>query len=557
MPTDAPLEDAQVHRLDAGAAGGSKLPFILGVVALLALAGAGAWVVLTDPFAGQAVAQAPPAADDNLLGDAWSFETTEDSSPGSSWFVPDDAPAGFSYTAEAAVSGAAGAAAIPSDEGWSRAFASQSAKVRSDGAVEIAAVSAADGVQLLLRFEAEDLPPFDLVLASGQGDLSGRAEPPPGYDQVRAGIGCLGAGSLDDVVLRHVPGGGAGQTISQGVYDVSLGFGRGLIISRDNDLVLRVEPTAVRPAGGRAWPGLVAQLPGESATALRDGGRVSISGELLEREGHPVLVAKVRDVPAGATLVTQVLLLGPLASTAIGVRAGGRYDHFTEDFEVQDVDSLVLGRTQDRLVLDMVAPFSIQATHINERALRFVIEREVSGDARQELTVAAGFQAERVQAAGLLSDAHQQEAAGQPGAALTLLERIVTQFPYDEQVLEQAGSDRARLVVAAAGHLEALRADLDDAVFLGNPGRCRDVGDAAAAARLAWGGDPDQAEAFDALISEVHERAGAVLARVDDSRRRAISARLESFRADGRFPHVVAEIEAALAALPSPAEGSP
>jgi hypothetical protein len=556
VPTDAPLDADQVHHLDAGATSRSKLPFLLGVVALLALAGGGTWVVMTDPFASQAVAEAPPAAADNLMGDAWSFETTESSSPGQAWFVPDEAPAGFAFTAAAAVSGAAGASAIVTEAGWSRAFASATVRADPGQVFELAASSGGDAIQLLLRFEDDDRPPFDVVVASGRGAISGQATPPLGYGIVRAGIGSVGPGSLDDLVLTRGSAADEGVSFEQGVYDVRLAVGQGLTLSRDGDLVLRAGPITVRPADGPALPGLAAQLPGESALALPDGGRVGLEHKLIQRDGRPVLTASVSGVPAGSTLVTQVLLTGPLVRSPLGVRAGGRYDRFTDDFRAEGVDSLVLGRTQDRLVLDMLAPFSIQATYQDEDTVRFVIERQAAGTVTQELTILAGFQAERVQAAGLLTEAQEHESAGRPGAALAVLERIVTEFPYDEGVLEQAGADRARLTVAADERLQVLRGDLDDAIFLGNPGRCRDVAASAEDALESWAGQPGQAAVFGAFLAEVEERAGRVLSQVDDRRRSAIAARLESFREDGRFPQVVAEMEEALAALPDPdAEG--
>lgn len=552
VPPEAQLDAEAVHHLDAGAAKGSRLPFLMGLGLLLVLAAGGAWVVLADPFASSAGALAPPAAADNLLGEAWSFETTETSSPGQAWMVPADAPAGFAFSPDAARSGAAGAEAVQNDEGWSRILSTQA--VRLDGragSVELAAESASAGIQLLLRFEGEGRAPFDVVVASGAGSISGQTLPPPGFSSVRAGLGCVGAGRADDLSLRFVDGGPAAQVVSfnQGIYDLSVGPGRPLTIQRDKDLVMRVGPTSVRPAEGRPLPGTAAWLPGEQALALAGGGRVGVKSQVEERSGALLLTVSMTSLPAGATLVTPGLLTGALAAAPMGVRSGGRYDRFTDDFSADGVDSLVLGRTQDRLVIDLAEPFSISATHQADGSVSFLIERQAQGSVRQVLTVRSGFGQERVQAAGLLDEAGRMESSGRPGQALAILQRIVTEFPYDEQVLEQASAARARLTVASDERLRELRADLEDALFLGNPGRCRQVADATAAAAARWTGSVEEAAAWAVMQAEVAERTARILGEVDDRRLLDLTARLKSFELDGRFPHVVAELKAELAAL--------
>ena len=568
MPPDAPLDADQVHHLDAeagrgGAARASRLRFLLLVAGLIAVAAVGAWVVVADPFSDPAAAEAPPPAADNLLGEAWSFESSEHSSPSAAWFVPADAPAGFAFPAEAAVSGAVGASAIANESGWSRMFSNVLVQL-DGGALEIGATSKGAHVQLLLRFEASGKLPYDVVVASGEGSLTGSCAVPPEYTSARAGMGCVGAGRLDDVFLRRVPAVSSAPSVSQGVYDVTLLAGGVLAIMRDGDLALRLGPASVRPAEGRALPGVAAQLPGASSLALPDGTRVGFSVELdnVSEAGpsgrttdRPALRTRATGLPTGATLLLQGVLVGPLARAPVGVRSGGRFDRFTDDFQAEGVDMLVLGRTQDRLVLDMGAPFDLVATSLDENTISLVIERKAAGSLDQQLVIRAGFQEERIVAASLLEEASASEARGAFGSALTLLERIVSEFPYDEQVLEQAASSSARLRVAADERLQALRADLDDAVVLGAPDRWRDVKAAAAAAYGRWRDHGNVAPAFAAFLDEVDRLAGPVLSEVDGRRRSALEARLESFREDGRFPSVVAEMEEALAVQSAGAGG--
>ena len=124
---------AQTHDVTSGVAVTPKAvglalfgPYVLAVeiASMLLLAGLGVWLWLNpsllESFGGATVAAPPPPAAGNLLEDAWSFETTADGSPDAFWVTPPGAPAGFTVTAEAAVSGAAGAQAVQSDGGWSR-----------------------------------------------------------------------------------------------------------------------------------------------------------------------------------------------------------------------------------------------------------------------------------------------------------------------------------------------------------------------------------------------------------------------------------------------------
>jgi hypothetical protein len=94
--------------------------------------------------------------------------------------VPPEAPAGFEFGSQGAVSGELGAVAQPGDPaegaGWCRVLAEQPVPLGAHrGAVELSGVSRGDDVQLLLRFEAPDRAPIDIVVASGNGRLSGRA----------------------------------------------------------------------------------------------------------------------------------------------------------------------------------------------------------------------------------------------------------------------------------------------------------------------------------------------------------------------------------------------
>lgn len=554
MSPDADPVHSRAHERDAGAAdtsgASSRLPFLVGVLLLLALAGAGAWVMLADPFGVQAAAVAPPPAADNLLGQAWSFETTDTGSPEQAWMMAPGAPSGFSFGAQSARSGAAGAHAATGDGGWAAILLREALRLPgSERLLEYSAHSDSEALALVLRFEAPGRPPLDIVVASGAGAITGRCRPPPGFQTVRPGLAAAGPGGADDLVLSALSAGAsdpAPQTL--GVYETRLLAGHTLAVSRGQDVVLAVLPPAFRPAEGRVLPPGLSWLAGQDALALADGSRVGASLAVDQEPGRLALRWELAQPPAGATLVASAVLSGDLAARPVGVRAAGRYDRFADDFRVEGADALVLGSTNDRIMLELPVPAVISASAADDGSIVFQIEWPAAAGVHA-LSIRAGFQAERVEAASLLERAARQEADGQSGATLALLERIVTEFPYDEQVLADASVARAALNAAADAELRTLAAALDDAVFLGNAGRCRDVQSAAQRAGAAWAGSSGPSAALAQLAAEIERRAGPVLAERDDRQRLALAARLESFREDGRFPSVVAELEAALAAL--------
>ncbi|MFT7464410.1 MAG: hypothetical protein ACI9EF_002766 [Pseudohongiellaceae bacterium] len=560
MPPPAPIDADEVHILDAGQAPKGRWGLGLVLLVLGGMAAAGAWVVLADPFA-ESTSRLPPApAADNLLRAAWSFEAGPETSPAEFWTTPVDAPAGFAFVAEAAVSGAMGAQAQLSDEGWCRWESRDSWRVDNrDRVVELAGEATGPGLQLLLIFETLDGTRLETVVASGAGALVGRATAPPGFHKVRVGLGCVGPGSVDDLSLRMVSAESdnragnenhRGQVREIGVFEIVIGDPQGVSLFRGQDLVLRVEPLALAGSDGRSLPPSAAQLPGRQALAFPDGSSVGLRTAVREEAQRLVLTEQLTGLPAQTKLIRHGVVRGALAAAPVGVRSSRGYERFVGDFQRKNVQALLLGRTQDRLGFTADQPFDISVTHRADGTVGLIIERVASGDVTEEISIQASFHEERVLAAGLADGARDAERQGELGRALAQLGQIIEDFPFDEGVLARALADRARLGAAVQSQLDRLQADLEDALFLGSAQRCVELRDEALALAEIYAGS-SLSERF-AEQARAVDTAGAQLIAESQARlRHRLQAQLQSFEAHGGYPGVSAELIAELALSPT------
>lgn len=517
-----------------------RWPMLVGLLLVLALAGAAGYVVWADPFADRQVAEPPPAAAGNLLGPAWSFETGAASSPSAAWTLPEEAPAGLAFGGTFKVSGSGGAWADAGENGWARIVTAESYRVAGGRAVELSAVSNSPDVSLLLRFEAPGRPTLDVTVASGEGDIGGAQAVPPGYSQVRAGITVLGAGAVDDVVLRLTDEAAGPPALRRGLFDL-VPLPQGFALFRGEELLLHFGGTALRDASGAMLPPSVAAFPGEQAVALPDGRRLPLTRELREDGNRVVVRARVEGLPADALASSFATVHGSLAESPLGIGSERGFETFTDDFRVERVNALVLGRTQDRILFSGT-PFTLAGTWRPDGSITLVFERDPGAGDFGELAMQTSFQAERVQAAQLRDQAVDLEAAGDLGAALAMLETILTEYPYDEDVLAQAAAARGRLQARMQDRLDGIGADLEDALFLASAQRCREVLADALDAAQAWEGSSAEAR-FRELATTVEQRAHELLEEDRSRRAERLSAIADSFREAGGFEHVVAEID--------------
>ncbi len=522
---------------------------LLGGAALLAAVGAGAWIALADPFAERAAAAPPAPAAGNLLGDTWSFETVDGRGPEAAWTVPDESPAGWTWVPEAATSGGLGARTTPDADGWARLLSVERFRAPGpDEALRFSAVSGAPGVSLLVRWLAEGQPPLDTVVASGRGAISGTARPPPGALEYRVGVSSLGPGDVDDLDLRVVAAAEAatgdpardGAALTRGLFGVRVGDPRGLTVFRGAERVLHLAPAVLVGTDGADLPPTVARLPGDGVVAGPGGLRASVDGGVREEGRRLVVSERLAGVPAGVAVRHHGVVSGSLARSPLGVRSSRGFERFESGFRVEGVDALLLGSTQDRLVVELGAPFTLAAAHRDDGTIALTLELPGGGDVAVDLALQAEFQEERLAAAGLRDELLRHEAEGRLGAALAAVGVIVSEYPFDERVFEEAVAARGRLQAVMQERLDALDHDLEDALFLGSASRCREVRAAALAEAARFAGS-DAEDLFRARADAVEERAARLLAEDVERRRSRVAALAESFAAHGDYPLLAEE----------------
>ena len=551
MPlTDEPLDssrDDEVHVLHAApAARRGPLGLLLGLAGLALVGGAGVWVWLNPDVleSRAALPPPPPAAAGNLLGDGWSFETTEAGSAASSWVQPEEAPAGFAFQASGRVSGELGAVSEAAPGGWARLLLAQPVALGAHrGQVELSGVSGSPDVQLLLRFEAPGRAPVDVVVASGEGRLTGRATVPPGSSGVRAGLQAIGPGSADDLDLRLVEG---GEDLGvRGVFS-GLRWQRGALVFKGAELVARLEGLSVRDAEGRLPPFPVGELPGEEAVATSAGVRVRVTNSVQSDEKLVRLVETLDGIPPGSSVVRTIVVAGSLALQPVGVVSGRGFERFTADFRVEGVRSIVLGRTTDRLGIGLGGEAALTGAWLPDGSILLRAEVPAEGSFARTLELQTNFQAERVAAAQQRDLARAAEAAGRLGEALAHCETIATEYPHDEDVLAEAVSLRGRIQAEMQARLDRIDADLDDALFLASASRCREVLAECRAAAETFRGSEAEAR-FRERAAQVARGAEDLLEEDRARHAGALAAVRDSFAAAGGYDEVVAELDRYLA----------
>ncbi len=535
---------------------------MLGLVLLAVVGGAGAWVGLTDPFGSPVVQAVPPAHAENLLGNAWSFETTEDSSPSVHWLVPEEAPRGFQFGATGAVSGESAARALAPGDGqelWARILSSDSFRIPSGGGwLQCSAQAQGEGLSLMIRFLRDRSPLFDVVVASSQGagssQLLGFVRPPPGATRFQVGLSALGEATVDDIDVRFLsqrenPNEDPNQHTRRGLFTLLTQDPPGMTIFRGEELVVRVEPPSVRSPTGLLLPASVASLLSTSEVAGVGGVRVPISTKLRSEGRQLILEEHLTQLRSDWSVTHDVRVTGSLASSSLGIRSARGFESFGGDFRVDGVEALLLGSTQDRLVLALGVPFTVSATHSNEGTVSLRLEvlsglrsEWGNGNMQLDVSVQAEFQEERVAAAQLRDSASAHEAADRLGAALADIELLVADYPYDEVVLGVALEARGRIQGIMQAQLDVLDAELEDALFLGSAGRCREV--MAAAQRQAFRFQGSEGEQrFLERADVVGRRAQRLLSADVERRRQRIEALAQSFAEHGSYPLVAQELQ--------------
>lgn len=535
--------DNEVHVLEAGPVSRRRWPMLLALILILAGAGFGVYIWMT-PSLGQesSVQKVPQPRPGNLLGAAWSFETTDELTAADAWMVPDESPVPFLFSAQGAFSGERGAWASPVDDEWARLITVDSVRTPSrGGGVHLSARVKGEGLSLFVRFETSGWPVVDVPVASGEGMVEGVVPIPPGYDTVRVGVSTHGAAGVDDIEMTWTDA--TPSVKSRGVYEV-VAMPPGLLVLHGGTPALQVFPPVGLDEAYRSYPPLVGWQPSEQTIAL-PGGRGTMGLTMTEGENEARITAEYQygEVPGGQALSQVMRITGPLANQSIGVASSAGFSRFTQDFPaIHDAQRIVFGRTSDRLVLDLGGMVELEGSWQSDGSIELRAAYPVRSGGSRLLALQMSFQEERVEAAHLSQVAEDHEREGALGDALVVLERILSEFPYDEDLLQKAAVSRGRLTADMQARLDRIDEDLEDALFLASAARCREVLLDCQEAAAAFAGSDAQTRFFD-RSEMVAQRAVELLAADRSRRTKRMAAIAESFASHGSYEHVAQEFE--------------
>lgn len=450
-PASKPAAPPAAKAAPAPAQGGarSRAGFLLLLAGLLAVGGGAWWFLGRTGGGGAGRARPVLPVPGNLLAKGYSFEDEE-----LSWASAPEAPEAFLLRAEARVSGNFGMHAELDPGEWALLG---SAALTAPGAPALRAaaelrprggVAGRLGLEFLRSAEGTGGPPplrafgpwvagegeflsLELVLPLPPGTLSVRA-----LVEGRAGTEEGGTVDVDDLSLTPAEGGAAAST-------------RG-----DYQLLLFGEPaTSVAIYKlGRPLIGELEALPAEAPS----GAPRSVPVRHEAGEGRGRFHFDWSGGPLALSLrVEPAALAGGLATMG----PDGYREHGA-DFERSEITGLLLGRGHDIAALRFDEPVAIRGVAEGEGA-RVRIELGAQRGCASQLD----FRAERVRAGDIAHGARAAEREGRLGAALAAWRELLSDYPFEKELVSEAEATRARLLQAGLEELQGARRTLERANF--------------------------------------------------------------------------------------------
>jgi len=279
-------------------------------------------------------------------------------------------------------------------------------------------------------------------------------------------------------------------------------------------------------ADGRRWDAATALSPNTGEIRLPSGvaGRLRAEGEATPT-GFRIRYAFEASGTAKPLLAARILpaYLAQGGVTVVGPRGASEY---TGDFEEASVSALVLGEEPGRLRLALDPPVAVRGVE-GEGGLR--VEAPFDGS----LTVVAqvSFVEERRQARDLLHEARGLEEEKKPGEAIARYDRLLAEFPFEKESLDEARRRRATLLEEGLRRLEAIEQQGEEARFFRISSAFRRAREAAQSVAALYAG------------THVEERARRILGQLETD-----AQALEASRREGeteRRRKLAAELEAA------------
>ena len=410
------------------------------LVAVLVVAGAGAYVYLQSYGAKEQIGRAVQQVAGNLIATSPSFETA------GGWEAL-DVEGSFSSSARGRYSGEAGISASLED-GERALHASDPIPVRAPARLSARAALRAPGstsIRIGMEFsrsgESASSQPVrcfsEAITDRGSfQEVEFQSVVPSGYDQVRflvladAQDADGGTVAADDAVLLKAGEGGpvarldeyryflVGQSLNLFKVDRTLLSGLSVVSSgsereTQRSLALSEEPNAVSLG--------VSALSGDQLTLFAEG----------------------------------AALEGGMASMGLG-----GYLLLEVDFEEEGVTDLLFGQGVNLVRLSLGVPCSVRGRRVGEG---FALKIELTEGSEPALQVR--FKEERTAAINLAADAEAAEREGRLGDCLAAWQRLLDQFPFEAQYVSRAEAVQARLTRLGLDQLRAVHENVERAQF--------------------------------------------------------------------------------------------
>ncbi len=489
----------------------------IGLVLLLVALGAAGWFYWSVQEK-STVAQAPPPAAGNMLGNRWSFEEHDDDPNPSAQWTSTGGGGGFDVVTGQAHSGPSAYVARVSGD---TSVATMRAPIRvSARKYHISGyVRASDGAvgTLAAVFTNGDDPSYAIAMPVGGSEreewqeVAADVVAPSGATNLALSViatGPRGRVAFDDLsVIDHGVARPDVKVVNQFEFERA---GEDLLVRRGDDDLLHVEA-----------PIFVAQSTGEPDDANEEPGGAPVASESRQL---PVASASrhLKDdsirLPSGGSLVyasaltndarsvtwrfdwknasglagvrLPIVLLPAITDDAVGVMRQQTLEPFLESFEADDVTGLVLGRAGTRMRATFDSTVRIVGTREGDLFRLEVAPAVAAG--RLTLAIQADFVEEKTNAAELLRDARQAERDQKLGTALSILERIRNEFPFDEAILADAESRTQEILRRRDQREIDLVQSIARAEFLASPDAYVEVEAEARGAAEAFAGTPSE-----------------------------------------------------------------
>lgn len=533
-PAPTAVATDSLQRVSADVLAKSKKRSFAGLVVLVLLVagGAGAYVFLGRGGGSDATVRAVEAVPGNLLADGFSFEDERDT-----WTAPDGAPAAFLKSGLARRSGALGLSADVDAGEWALA---RSASLRPTAGQALTArafvrvkgdVEARLGLEFAANAIGDAALPANVVawsdpVASGAtfGELTVSAVLPPGYATAnvvvlaRALAADGGSAHVDDV--SALVDASAARSPAPSIADATLhalgARGTTLALTRV-DRVLLSNVAVVPSAAGD-------EVVGAALSATSDGSAFAVRAEGPGDELR--LVAETA-----------------LARARIATIGKGGYKTHATAFERADVDALLLGSGIDVVRLRFTEPVTIVGT-----AAGAASRIAVRGPAARSFALQVDFAEERKSAGNLAYEARAAEKKGDLGGALAKWGELLNAYPFEEALVSEAETTRAKLIQAGLEELRIVSAEVERARFFQLAELSRQCRDKALAVGARYAKSEVEAEAARVADSVAQDLAafGTERKTAERARLEAILAALEAKKQDGLAGEVRAYLDAKL-----------